>query len=171
MRCVVCHYVEQEARKSNAHLHKHFNTYNKNHETIAMTRHVFTKHSTILNMYKTQKQLATTDIHLDAQQSSNKQKKLIAHSSVKFFCFGILYKKFDLAQEQFLQDLYLYIIKRYCPLNSMKNIWPRNKFSSNVEGLCFQIGGNFAIKWYLPWSIKPWNVMLFLALQNPPQLL
>lgn len=92
-----CHYVEQEARKSNAHLHKHFITYNKYHETIAMTRHVFTKHSTILSMYKTQKQLATTNIHFDAQQSSNKQKKLIPHSSVRFFSFGILYKKFDLA--------------------------------------------------------------------------
>jgi hypothetical protein len=146
MRCVVYHNVEQEARKNNTHLHKHFITYNKNHETIAMTKHVFTEHSTILSMHKTQKQLATTNIHLNAQQFSNKQKKIIACSIAKCFSFGILYKKFDIAQEQFLEDLYLYIIKRYCPFNFMKNIWLRNKSSSNVEGLCFQIGGNFAIK-------------------------
>jgi hypothetical protein len=85
-------------------------------------------------MYKTQKQLATTNIHLNAQKSSNKQKKLIAYSIVKFFSFGILYKKFDLAQEQFLEDLYLYIIKRYCPLNSMKNIWLRNKSPTMWKG-------------------------------------
>jgi len=71
---------------------------------------------------------------------------MIAHSIAKFFCFGIMYKKFDLAQESFLEDLYLYIIKKYCPLNFMKNIWFINKSSNNVEGLCFQIGGNFAIK-------------------------
>jgi hypothetical protein len=129
MRCVICHNVEQEARKNNTHLHKHFITYNKDHETIAMT-----KHSTILNMYKTQKQLATTNIHFDAQKSSNKQKKLIARSNANFFSFGIFYKKFDLAEKQFLEDLYLYIIKRYCPLNFMKNIWFRNKSLAMWKG-------------------------------------
>jgi hypothetical protein len=67
MRCVVYHNIHQEkARQNNSRLHKDFITYNKDHGTITMTRHVFTKHITILSTYKTQRQLNTINIGLDA---------------------------------------------------------------------------------------------------------
>jgi hypothetical protein len=47
MRCVVYHNIHQEkARQNNTHLHKGFITSNKDHQTITMSRHVFTKHFT-----------------------------------------------------------------------------------------------------------------------------
>jgi hypothetical protein len=67
MRCVLYHNIPQKkARQNNTHLHKGFITGNKDHGTIAMTRHVFTKHFTILSTYSTQKQLTIINIGLDA---------------------------------------------------------------------------------------------------------
>jgi hypothetical protein len=39
-----------------------------------------------------------------------------------FFCFGVPYKKFDLVQEKFVEDLCLYITKGYHPLKSTKRV-------------------------------------------------
>jgi len=44
---------------------------------------------------------------------------------VDLFNYQMLYKKFDHVQEAFFEDLTLYIIKGYQPLNSIKNIWLR----------------------------------------------
>jgi hypothetical protein len=44
------------------------------------------------------------------------------HSITDFLMLKIFYDKFHHAQEQFLEDLCLYIIKRYNPLSSIENI-------------------------------------------------
>jgi hypothetical protein len=91
-----------------------------------MNHHAASKHSTTLKLNKTQCFNVATPF--DVHQSAKKRKKptigLIAH----FFNIGILYRKIDHVQEQFLKELILYITKGYYSFNSIKNIWLRRLF-------------------------------------------
>jgi len=53
-------------------------------------------------------------------------KKPFVTSIVDFFNFGVPCKNSNLAQELFLEDLILYIIKGCRPLNSIENVWLRS---------------------------------------------
>ncbi len=61
---------------------KALSSINKHHGTTAMSMNVSLEHYTMLDLYKAQK-LATTNVSLDAQQSSKKQKNT-THSIVNF---------------------------------------------------------------------------------------
>jgi hypothetical protein len=87
-----------------------------------MNRHVFIEHFDVLNLNNAKRLATTTPISIDAQWSSKKWKNPTTHSIVRFFCFGVAYKKFDLAQEKFVKDLCFYITKRYHPLKSTKRM-------------------------------------------------
>jgi hypothetical protein len=64
---VVCHGVQQKnVRQSSTHHYKGLVMYNKKHEFIAMSRHIFWKHYIVLNLYKAQR-LVTTNVSLKAQ--------------------------------------------------------------------------------------------------------
>jgi hypothetical protein len=61
---------------------KALSSINKHHGTIAMSMNVSLEHYIMLDLYKAQK-LTTTNVSLDAQQSSKKQKNT-THSIVNF---------------------------------------------------------------------------------------
>jgi hypothetical protein len=86
-----------------------------------MSQHVAFEHFIVLKQYNTQQTTTTTTIVI--HQTSKKWKKLFATSIVDSFNFVVPYKKSNLAQELFLEDLILNIIKGYRPLSSTENVW------------------------------------------------
>jgi hypothetical protein len=108
--------------ESNIHHHQGLVMYNKKNGTITMNRHVFNEHFDVLNLNNAKRLATITPISIDAQWSSKKWKNPTTHSIAGFFCFGIPYKKFDLAQEKFVEDLHFYITKGYHPLKSNKRV-------------------------------------------------
>jgi hypothetical protein len=65
---------------------------------------IFNEHFDVLNLNNAKRLANTTPISIDAQWFSKKWKNSTTHSIASFFCFGVLYKKFDLAQEKFVED-------------------------------------------------------------------
>jgi len=71
--------------------------YNKDHGMIAKNKHVISKHSNVLSLYKTQRN--ATNLIPNVHQPSSKRKKSTTNSIVDFFCNRIPYKKIDPSQE------------------------------------------------------------------------
>jgi hypothetical protein len=57
-----------------------------------------------------------------ANLRKKKKKNPTINSIVNVFSNVVPYKKYDPFQEQFVEDFTLYIIKRYHPLSSIKNV-------------------------------------------------
>jgi hypothetical protein len=85
-----------------------------------MNQHVASKHSAVLKQYNTQR--ASTTITIVTHQTFKKRKKLSTTSIANFFNFVMPYKNSDLAQELFLEDLIMNIIKGFQPLSSIENV-------------------------------------------------
>jgi hypothetical protein len=71
--------------------------YNKDRGMIAMNKHVISKHSNMLSIYKTQRN--ATNLIPNVHQPSRKRKKSTTNSIVGFFCNRVPYKKIDPSQE------------------------------------------------------------------------
>jgi len=108
--------------ENNIHHHQSLVMYNKKNGTITMNRHVFNEHFDVLNLNNAKRLDTITPISIDAQWSSKKWKSPTTHSIASFFCFGVPYKKFDLAPEKIVEDLCFYITKGYHLLKSIKRV-------------------------------------------------
>nr|XP_024359895.1 uncharacterized protein LOC112274515 isoform X1 [Physcomitrium patens] len=123
MRCAICHPAQQEHRPNSAtRVRKGVVTYNKQHGTTSMKKHVAQEHGDIFTKYKaTRMSNATTRAEF---QHSRRMKNDPLPSIIS----DILYnqnsnKKFDPAQERLLEDLVLYVAKGCHPMSVVENVW------------------------------------------------
>ncbi len=79
MGCVVCYGVQQEVEQNNAHHYKGLVMYNKEDGITIMTRHVFSKHSIVLGLYRVQRPI-DANVSPNAQQFSKKWENPTPHS-------------------------------------------------------------------------------------------
>jgi hypothetical protein len=88
----MCHLSTKKKNKSKSTRdEKGLVMYNKECGMIAKNKHVISKHSNVLSIYKTQRN--ATDLIQNVHQPSKKRKKSTTNSNVDFFCNRVLYKK------------------------------------------------------------------------------
>jgi hypothetical protein len=87
-----------------------------------MTVHVQTAHTRVFVQRKLQFSEKVVELAIHVRKSRNKRKSSFAYVITTFFSATNPYKKID-EQQQFLEDLVLYICKGYMPLSTCENIW------------------------------------------------
>jgi len=71
MRCVVYYGVQQKVEQNNTHHYKGLVMYNNEDGITTMTRHVFSKYSIVLGLYRVQRPI-DANVSPNAQQFSKK---------------------------------------------------------------------------------------------------
>nr|XP_024402695.1 uncharacterized protein LOC112295398 isoform X2 [Physcomitrium patens] len=123
MRCAICHPAQQEHRPNSAtRVRKGVVTYNKQHGTTSMKKHVAQEHGDIFTKYKaTRKPSVMT--RAEGQHSRRMKKDPSPSVLSDFLGNHSSSKKSDPAQERLREDLVLYVAKGCHPISMIENVW------------------------------------------------
>lgn len=145
MRCAICHPAQQEHRPNSAtRVRKGVVTYNKQHGTTSMKKHVAQEHGDIFTKYKaTRKPSVLTRTE---GQHPRRMKKDPSPSLLTDFISNnqSSSKKSDPAQERLLEDLVLYVAKGCHPMSMVDNIWLRRLIMRQCSRVNFPAGRQLA---------------------------
>lgn len=144
MRCAICHPAQQEHRPNSAtRVRKGVVTYNKQHGTTSMKKHVAQEHGEIFTKYKaTRKPNVLT--RAEGQQPRRMKKDPSPSLLTDFISNQSSGKKADPAQERLLEDLVLYVAKGCHPMSMVDNIWLRRLVMRQCGRVNFPAGRQLA---------------------------
>ncbi|KAG0584835.1 hypothetical protein M758_3G242300 [Ceratodon purpureus] len=136
MRCIVCHPSRRETMGlRSTRCRKGVVLYNKEHGTSAMKRHVHAEHPQSFSRYKALRTSAEPSF-ITPRQPTKKRSGSLPGSVVNIYS-GSNPQKEDEQQQQFLEDLALYVLKAHQPLSSVENVWLRRLLLSQCPRLLF----------------------------------
>lgn len=144
MRCAICHPAQQEHRPNSAtRVRKGVVTYNKQHGTTSMKKHVAQEHGDIFTRYK-----ATRKPNILTRSEGQHPRRMKKDSSpsllTDFMNNQTPGKKSDPAQERLLEDLVLYVAKGCHPMSMVDNIWLRRLVMRQCGRVNFPAGRQLA---------------------------
>ncbi|KAG0556897.1 hypothetical protein KC19_11G087000 [Ceratodon purpureus] len=144
MRCAICHPAQQEHRPNSAtRVRKGVVTYNKQHGTTSMKKHVAQEHGDIFTKYKaTRKPNVLT--RSEGQQPRRMKKDPSPLLLTDFMSNPSPGKKSDPAQERLLEDLVLYVAKGCHPMSMVDNVWLRRLVMRQCGRVNFPAGRQLA---------------------------
>lgn len=144
MRCAICHPAQQEHRPNSAtRVRKGVVTYNKQHGTTSMKKHVAQEHGDIFTKYRnTRKPNVMT--RAEVQHPRRMKKDPSPSLLTDFISHQGSSKKSDPAQERLLEDLVLYVAKGCHPMSMVDNIWLRRLVMRQCGRVNFPAGRQLA---------------------------
>jgi hypothetical protein len=144
MRCAICHPAQQEHRPNSAtRVRKGVVTYNKQHGTTSMKKHVAQEHGDIFTKYKATRK---PNVLTRSEGPHPRRMKKDASPSLltDFMSNQGSGKKSDPAQERLLEDLVLYVAKGCHPVSMIDNIWLRRLVMRQCGRVSFPAGRQLA---------------------------
>jgi hypothetical protein len=121
MKCIICY--DNYVNIFNPRIKERNNliTYYKTYGITVLKKHVDANHFIIANKFE--EEINNEIIGSVEKQPTNKRPNVLASAISSFFSIKEPFKKDDVQQKDFLQDLGLLIVKRNLPLQFVENVW------------------------------------------------
>jgi len=125
MWCVICHSISQAYTSNNTiKKKKGLITFNQQHGTTCMKKHILPKHPTTWQCWKSAN---LTFVVKDNYQEKGKQICVVGYGEItEHFGNVNLYKKDDLQQKKFTEDLLFFVVKCYMFISIVESQWLRH---------------------------------------------